>query len=185
MVLQEPLPDPLWVFAYGSLMWKPGFDFAERQRARVSGYHRCFCMRSIHHRGTKEEPGLVLALDPEPQSHCEGVAFRIDPDKATQTVAYLRERELISSAYREAIAEITLPDGSTAPSLAYVMDQSHAQYCGRLSLSEQAEIISRARGGMGHNSDYLFATVDSLQQMGCPDPDLSELAQTVRKLLEI
>ena len=183
MVLQEPLPDPLWVFAYGSLMWKPGFEYADRQRARVSGFHRCFCMRSIHHRGTEEEPGLVLALDPDPDGRCEGVAFRIEKADAQQTVAYLRERELISSAYQEAVAEITLANGSTAPSLAYVMDQSHVQYCGRLSLSEQAEIIARAKGGMGRNSDYLFSTVEHLQQMGCPDPDLSDLAQAVRDLL--
>lgn len=182
MVLQEPLPDPLWVFAYGSLMWKPGFSYAQSARARVSGYHRCFCMRSIHHRGTEEDPGLVLALDPDPQGHCEGVAFCIAPEEAEETVSYLRERELISSAYREAVTTITLADGSRAAALAYVMDQSHAQYCGRLSLEEQAHIIARAEGGMGRNRDYLFSTVQSLMDMGCPDEDLTNLAAAVRRI---
>ena len=183
MVLQEPLPDPLWVFAYGSLMWKPGFSYAQSARAKVSGYHRCFCMRSIHHRGTEADPGLVLALDPEPLGECEGMAFRVAPARIAETLGYLRERELVSSAYRETIATITLADGSRAAALAYVMDQTHPQYCGRLSIEEQAQIIARAHGGMGANSDYLFATVESLASMGCPDADLTALADAVRAMV--
>ena len=69
---------PLWVFGYGSLVWNPGFRYSERVKARLPGFTRTFCMRSIHHRGTPDHPGLVLALDPHPQGACEGLAFRVE-----------------------------------------------------------------------------------------------------------
>ena len=182
MLMEHDIPDPLWIFAYGSLMWKPGFGVAERARGVLSGYHRCFCMRSIHHRGTERAPGLVLALDPDANGRCEGVALRGSVADAAGVLAYLRERELISSAYREAVVEIDLADGRRARALAYVMDQDHEQYCGRLSQEEQAAIIARAVGGMGTNRDYLFATVAHLAEMGCLDPDLADLAERVRAI---
>ena len=86
----------IWVFGYGSLLWNPGFDPAEAVTATLSGYHRSFCMLSIHHRGTAEKPGLVLALD-EADATCTGVAFRVAPADQVRVLAELRERELISS----------------------------------------------------------------------------------------
>ncbi len=90
--------EPLWVFGYGSLIWNPGFPVAERRLARAPGWRRSFCMRSIHHRGTEADPGLVLALDRADGAACDGVAFRVAPGAEAQTLADLRERELISSA---------------------------------------------------------------------------------------
>ena len=101
----------LWVFGYGSLMWNPGFGYAERVLASLPGFARTFCMRSIHHRGTVEKPGLVLALDPHPGAHCRGLAFRVTPGEEGGTLAYLRERELISSAYLEETHALDLSDG--------------------------------------------------------------------------
>ena len=89
----------LWVFGYGSLIWDPGFPVAERRIGRVQGWHRSFCMRSIHHRGTVEQPGLVLALDAAEGASCQGVVFRVAPGAEAATIATLRERELVSSAY--------------------------------------------------------------------------------------
>ncbi len=102
---------PLWVFGYGSLIWNPGFPVAERQVARMQGWHRSFCMRSIHHRGTVENPGLVLALDRSDKGHCDGVAFRVAEGAEDDTVAALRERELISSAYLEMLLPVDLSIG--------------------------------------------------------------------------
>jgi glutathione-specific gamma-glutamylcyclotransferase len=73
----------LWVFGYGSLMWQPGFDYEQRRLARLEGFHRCFCMRSVHHRGTPEAPGLVLALDAAPDAVCHGVAYSVPHRRAT------------------------------------------------------------------------------------------------------
>lgn len=175
--------DGLWVFGYGSLLWKPGFPVAERRLARLDGWQRSFCMRSIHHRGTETEPGLVLALDAAPGACCHGVALRAAPGTEDATLAYLRARELISSAYFETEVEVAfegVPGGLRT--VAFVIDPDHPQYCGGLSLEEQAQIIARARGGMGPNDEYLFNTVDHLAELGIEDPDLAWLAARVRAL---
>lgn len=179
---QNPVTAPMWVFGYGSLIWDPGFPVAERQRARLDGWHRSFCMRSIHHRGTPDAPGLVLALDEAPGATCAGLAFRVAPGAEAATLATLRERELVSSAYLERRLTVTLEDGRQPLALVYVIDPDHAQYCGGLSLDEQARIIARARGGRGPNRDYLFATAQHLADLGLADPDLDWLARTVRGL---
>lgn len=115
--------DALWVFGYGSLLWNPGFPVAERRLARLDGWHRSFCMRSIHHRGTETEPGLVLALDAAAGAACHGVVLRAEPGSEAATLAYLRERELISSAYFETELDVVFEDASDGlTSLAYVID---------------------------------------------------------------
>lgn len=169
----------MWVFGYGSLIWHPGFPVAEFRVARLHGWHRSFCMRSIHHRGTEENPGLVLALDEAPGAHCDGVAFRVTPGAEAQTLADLRERELISSAYLERELPVELAEGGRVTALVYVIDPHHVQYC-RLGLEEQAQIIAHAVGGRGPNRDYLTATAQHLAQLGIGDPDLEWLAARVR-----
>ena len=172
-----------WVFGYGSLMWNPGFPFRDRVIASLNGYHRSFCMRSIHHRGTEDNPGLVLALDRARDACCDGLAFHVGAEHAAQTLDDLRERELISSAYLEAELEIALRDGRVVPAVTYVIDPDHIQYCGNLPLEEQAEIISGAVGGRGPNSEYLFNTALHLEELGLRDQDLSWLAGRVRTLV--
>lgn len=172
----------LWVFGYGSLIWNPGFPVAERRIARLSGWHRSFCMRSIHHRGTEADPGLVLALDAQPGAHCDGVAFRVEAGAEDATIAYLRERELISSAYLETWQEIALHAGPVVRALTYVIDPDHVQYCGGLPLEEQARIIAAAVGGRGPNSEYLYNTAGHLAELGVADEDLGWLSDRVRAL---
>ncbi|MEZ5779304.1 MAG: gamma-glutamylcyclotransferase [Paracoccaceae bacterium] len=172
----------LWVFGYGSLLWDPGFDFTERVQARLHGWHRSFCMRSIHHRGTVDQPGLVLALDAAEGGHCDGLAFAVARDQSEKTLAYLRERELISSAYLEKRLPLSLLDGRRVEAVAFVIDPDHVQYCGALDLEEQARIIAAAKGGRGPNSDYLWNTAAHLGELGIADPDLDWLASRVRTL---
>ncbi|SPH16967.1 hypothetical protein DEA8626_00481 [Defluviimonas aquaemixtae] len=172
----------MWVFGYGSLMWEPGFAFEERALARLSGWHRSFCMRSIHHRGTSEEPGLVLALDAAEGAACNGVAFRVASERADIILETLRERELISSAYLETEQSLALTDGREVGAVTYVIDPHHVQYCGDLPLEEQAQIIATAVGGRGPNADYLWNTASHLHELGIADPDLDWLAERVRAL---
>jgi cation transport protein ChaC len=174
--------DPLWVFGYGSLMWNPGFAVAEQAIARLPGFHRSFCMRSIHHRGTVARPGLVLALDAMPGASCDGVAFRVAPGQEDQTLAYLRERELVSAAYLERVLPVDLADGRQVAAVVFVIDADHAQYCGGLPLEEQARIIAAAHGGRGPNDEYLHNTADHLAALGIADDDLLWLADRVRAL---
>lgn len=172
----------MWVFGYGSLLWNPGFEVAETVIATLPGYGRSFCMRSIHHRGTEEDPGLVLALDQQPETECRGMALRVKPGLEAQTLAYLRERELISSAYLEKELSITLEDGRRVMAVTYVIDEAHGQYCGGLPLEEQAQIIAHAVGGRGPNTEYLYNTADHLRSVGLDDPDLEWLTTRVRSI---
>ncbi len=173
-----PGPPPDWVFGYGSLMWRPGFDWTERRRARLIGWRRSFCLRSIRYRGTPEAPGLVLGLDAEPGAVCEGVAYRpADPFAARD---YLRERELVTYAYRETALPLLLDDGTEAAALTYVIDRAHAQYAGGLSRAEQAAIIARCAGPMGPNAEYLANTMEHLAALGVRDSELEALDAAVR-----
>ena len=173
----------MWVFGYGSLLWDPGFPVEHRIVARLNGWARSFCMRSVHHRGSAEVPGLVLALDAAAGSVCEGLALEVASGHEGATLAYLRERELISSAYLEKTLSTVLEDGRVVPALVYVIDPEHVQYCGGLPLEEQARIIATARGGRGPNSEYLFNTVAYLNALGLDDPQLVWLCNRVSGLI--
>ena len=176
---------PMWVFGYGSLLWNPGFDYTERVLATLPGYARSFCMRSIHHRGTDEHPGLVLALDEGEGAECQGLALRVAPEIKAGVLDYLRERELISSAYIERELPLNLADGRQVTAVCYVVDTDHVQYCGGLALEEQARIIAGAVGGRGPNTEYLYNTADHLTELGIADPDLTWLAEKVRNLAKM
>lgn len=173
----------LWVFGYGSLMWNPGFAVRELCIATLHNYERSFCMRSIHHRGTVADPGLVLALDAHPGARCLGLALAVPEGEEDAVVAYLRERELISSAYLERTETIVLADGREVRALTYVMDVTHGQYCGDLPLEEQAGVIAVAVGDRGPNTEYLFNTAQHLGELGIEDPDMEWLAVRVRDLI--
>jgi len=172
----------LWVFGYGSLIWDPGFPAMARHLATLPDYRRSFCMRSIHHRGTRDTPGLVLALDAQPGARCSGVAFGVAAGDVAATLAYLRERELVSAAYLERMLVVELDTGHRVDAVTYVIDPDHAQYCGGLPLEEQAQIIARAAGGRGPNRDYLFNTATHLHDIGLPDAELDWLAARVAEL---
>ncbi|MEJ6397534.1 gamma-glutamylcyclotransferase [Yoonia sp. 208BN28-4] len=178
-----PADQPLWVFGYGSLLWNPGFTPAEKQRARLDGYARSFCMLSIHHRGSHEDPGLVLALDENADEFCTGVAFRVHEEERDDVLAALRERELVSSAYYEQRVSLACDDGSQIAALAYVISNDHVQYC-QFDLEKQAQIIARASGGRGPNTEYLFNTAEHLFEMGIRDADMTWLVARVRELTQ-
>ncbi len=171
----------MWVFGYGSLLWNPGFTPAESVKARLDGYHRSFCMRSVEHRGTRAAPGLVLALDAAPGATCTGMAFRAAADEADAVLAMLRERELITAAYLERRLTLALHDGRDVEALAYVIDPNHTQYC-RLPLDEQARIIASAHGGRGPNTEYLHNTAAHLAELGVRDAEIEWLDAEVRRI---
>lgn len=177
-----------WVFGYGSLMWKPGFEHVERRIARLDNYTRRFGMWSWHYRGTREVPGLVLGLDWAPGQSCTGVAFRVPGSKDREIRDYLQQRELISYAYFETVQQIVLPEDPAAPNgpgesceaLCYILDRTHPQYAGGLSVDDQADRILRASGTSGPNTDYLHSTCSHLGELGIHDAGLEALADLVR-----
>lgn len=173
-----------WVFGYGSLMWRPGFEYAERVHAELADHHRSFCLDSIRYRGTPERPGLVLALEPKKHATCKGVAFRVSAENAPEAYIYLREREMVTRSYHEKVLPLTLADsGETVEAICYVIDQQHDQYRCDLSTEEKAAIIAHAHGPAGPNPEYLFNTLEDLRAMQVKDPEIEHLAQLVRALL--
>lgn len=173
----DQIPDDLWVFGYGSLLWRPGFAFTEKAPARVTGLHRSLCVYSFVHRGTPERPGLVLGLDRG--GACRGMAFRVAPRDREATLHYLREREQATAVYLEMLRDVTLignPERRVA-ALTYVVDRGHAQYAGKLSLDERLHLIRQGHGRSGPNRDYVLATVAELESLGCRDKELHALAE--------
>jgi glutathione-specific gamma-glutamylcyclotransferase len=172
--------EDLWVFGYGSLMWRPGFDFRERVEARLTGAHRALCVYSFVHRGTPERPGLVLGLDRG--GACQGIAFRVAAANRAETVAYLRSREQVTGVYRESVRRIALKGEPARPvqALCYVVDRSHVQYAGRLPLAEQLHYIRQGRGQSGPNRDYVIATVAAMEALGLRESELHLLAERLK-----
>ena len=166
----------LWVFGYGSLIWRPGFDFVERVPARLIGEHRALCVYSFVHRGTPEKPGLVLGLDRG--GACRGVAFRIAEKNRAATVAYLRAREQVTSVYREVTRSVWLENEARqrVGALAYVVDRGHVQYAGRLSLAEQLRHVMQGHGQSGANREYVISTVRAIEAEGFRDAPLHQLS---------
>jgi cation transport protein ChaC len=170
------MSEDFWVFGYGSLMWRPGFDFVEQRPARLNGAHRALCVYSHYHRGSSERPGLVLGLDRG--GSCRGVAFRVKPRLREKTVAYLREREQVTSVYLERTRLVDLLDGEEerVSALCYLVDRGHPQYTGAMAAEAQLDLIRRGFGRSGANPDYVIATVDAMKAMGIRDRRLEWLA---------
>jgi len=137
-------------------------------------------MLSIHHRGSDDDPGLVLALDAVADGQCTGVAFQVKPAEETTVLAALRERELVSSAYLEKTVTLQTDDGPIS-ALAYVIDPVHVQYC-QFSLEKQAQMIARAVGGRGPNTEYLYNTAAHLDKMQIRDDDMAWLVDRVKEI---
>jgi cation transport protein ChaC len=138
-------------------------------------------MWSIHHRGTVDRPGLVLALEQHMNSSCKGVIFQVSPKNWSQVLLYLRERELVSSAYEETEVKINLPSlKRSIKAITFVIKKDHDQYC-QLTLDEQARVIAQAEGGRGRNDEYLFNTEEKLRELGIISSDMRYLVQQVRK----
>jgi glutathione-specific gamma-glutamylcyclotransferase len=168
----------LWVFGYGSLMWRPGFEFLERHIGRIHGFHRSLCVYSYHHRGTPDRPGLVLGLDRG--GSCRGIAYRVSAALRDDTIAYLREREQVTSVYVERYAPVTLDDGRLVTGLAYVIDRAHEQYAGRLGISELLRHVRQGVGASGANPEYVRNTHEHLLELGVDDPVLARLVRELR-----
>lgn len=168
-----------WVFGYGSLMWRPGFAHVETRRARLNGYRRALCVRSFVHRGTPQRPGLVLGLDRG--GSCIGLAFRVPGDLEGEVMGYLRERELVTNVYREAVLPVRLDGGEPVCAVGYVVDRGHAQYAGRIGVEEAAATVAGAAGVSGANEDYVLNTVDHLKALRIRDHWLEGVAERIAR----
>jgi cation transport protein ChaC len=170
-------PGGLWVFGYGSLMWRPGFPYVTAHPAVLRGWHRALCVYSWHHRGTRERPGLVLGLDRG--GACRGVAFRIAAAEAEAVRAYLIAREQVTMVYVEIAARARLDDGRTVRVMTFSADRAHPQYAGRLDVAAQIDLVRDAQGVSGRNVDYLANTLRHLAEIGVRDTGLVALGRAL------
>lgn len=174
--MELPAEGDLWVFGYGSLMWKPGFAHRARESGLLYGYHRSLCMYSYRHRGTRQQPGLVLGLDRG--GACRGIAYRIDRVRAKEVLDYLWDREMVSYTYLPRIVRVRLRD-QAVDCRTFVVDRNSPQYAASLSSDAAAAIIRTATGDGGPNRDYLASTVLHLEELGIADGPLHRLLHIV------
>ena len=172
--------DDLWVFGYGSLIWRPGFEYAERIPAHIIGMHRSLCVYSFDHRGTPERPGLVLGLDFG--GACRGIAYRVAAKHRAATLAYLRGREQTTAVYRELVRGVWLAGSPErhVSALCYTVDRGHPQYASGLTHDRQLRIVRQAHGRSGNNRDYVIETAKALEELNITDHDLHVLAERLK-----
>src|SRR5207248_5264242 len=185
----DPMPDwvaalrdstvPVWLFAYGSLMWNPEMPFAERRPALLRGYHRSFCLYPRDYRGTPGRPGLVLGLDRG--GACRGIVYRLPPEALGAAIDQVWAREMAGEVYRMRPVSVTTPQGRLA-AYAFVVRRDRPDYARRLALDEAARIISVAVGGRGSGRGYRTNTVRHLEELGIADGPLHRLHDQVQAL---
>jgi len=167
-----------WVFGYGSLMWRPGFDFAFRERARIHGFHRSLCIFSHVHRGTPSRPGLVMGLDRG--GSCDGIAYGVPIAEKENTLAYLRAREQVTMVYRELSCRVRLAHGEQVDAVTYVADRSHPQYAGKLPIDDLIALVLQGEGQSGTCRDYVLSTFAHLREMSIHDGTLEMLVNRLQ-----
>jgi cation transport protein ChaC len=173
-------PGDIWVFAYGSLMWDPGFECEERVRAQLHGYHRAFCVNSPDHRGTPDQPGLVLGL--VPGGSCRGFALRVAEEKRREVMLYLEAREMPVPVYHCKRLPVVFEAGLRIDAYAFLVNPQHQLYSGKLPVAEIAERILNAAGKRGPNRTYLDSTVRHLEELGLADTRIHAIHRAVEKL---
>ncbi|MGC2415685.1 MAG: gamma-glutamylcyclotransferase [Stellaceae bacterium] len=170
---------PVWLFAYGSLMWNPEIAFAEARPGFLHGYHRRFCLYSLDYRGTRERPGLVLGLDRG--GSCRGIVYRLPPDRVGETLDRIWAREMTGGVYRMRRVAVRTAQGMVTAH-ACVVRRTSPDYAGKLSLDAVAQLLASAVGGRGSGRDYLANTVRHLEELGIRDRVLHRIAARVAGL---
>jgi glutathione-specific gamma-glutamylcyclotransferase len=170
----------LWVFAYGSLVWRPVFEVAERRAATIGGFRRRFCLSTPLARGTPERPGLMLGLDYG--GACRGLALRVGGADPVAELELLWHREMVGDAYVPRWVTAKLEDGARVDAIAFAINRRHPLYAGRLGEAETAARLAAACGELGSCAEYLEATIRGLAACGVADPYLDGLWRRVRAL---
>lgn len=169
--------DDLWIYSYGSLMWDPGFHFAEIRLADAEGYQRRFTMKINLGRGSPDHPALMLSLEPG-EGCCRGLAFRIAADAVHAESAILWRREMLRGGYAPTMVPMATPQGPIS-ALAFVSNPAHPSYVGELPLAETASLIAGGKGILGTNREYLVQLATQLETLGIHDPYVAQLSAQI------
>jgi cation transport regulator ChaC len=165
-----------WIFGYGSLVWRPAFDYVERAPGAIHGFARRFWQGSPDHRGVAEAPGRVVTLTPDPEARCFGMAYRVQPRVWDEVLSRLDERE--SGGFERLEVSVALADasGRSVPALVYVAAAGNPNYLGPASVEEIARQVRQCRGKSGTNQEYVLRLRDALDALGARDPHVDEIA---------
>ena len=172
--------DGVWIFGYGSLIWRPDIPFLESRVARVRGWKRRFWQGSHDHRGVPHAPGRVATLVPDADASCEGVAYFIDGVRLEETWADLDHRE--KNGYRREAVRLEFRDGTAADGVLYVAPVGNRAYLGPAPLPEMAAHIAGSAGPSGTNIDYLRRLAGELRRLEIDDPHVFRLERCVEDL---
>jgi cation transport protein ChaC len=182
-VLAHAPPSGVWLFGYGSLLWKPVCEFSESRIATVRGWHRAFCYRVARFRGTRDQPGLMLALDRG--GRCKGIIFKLPSDQVSGSLNALFRREMMVKPAVNVPRWVTAEtDEGPIRALGMVVNRDSPHYSGRLPLEEAANILATAAGHWGSGAEYLRETVFRLEELGIHDESLWRLQALVAERLE-
>lgn len=175
-IIPPPPKGAFWVFAYGSLMWNPGFEYTACREARLYGYRRSLCILSYNYRGSREFPGLVFGLDAG--GSCIGRVYRVDKSRRRETYDYLMKREMIQRVYKPSWLAVRTATGPVT-ALSFVADRRHQQYTPDMSERQLIDRIKRARGRRGSNVDYVVNTCRHLEALGVCSEKLARILDAV------
>ena len=177
----ERLPSrDLWVFGYGSLMWSPGFRYAEKSVGLLRGYHRALCILSVRYRGTAHRPGLVMGLCRG--GSCWGMAFRIPAARVPRILAALWRREMIRRVYEARLVPVRIRRGLRVRALAFVADSEHPQFVRELDLHGRAQLVAQGVGQRGRCTEYIRRTLEHMYELGVTDPHLARVLETAEAI---
>lgn len=169
--------DDVWVYGYGSLIWRPEFHYTERRLALLHGYHRALCLWSRVNRGTPEQPGLVFGLDVG--GSCRGMAFRIPAQDVPTTLDALWHREMPTGAYIPKWLSCRSEQG-VIKALAFTMNRHTAAYVRGLPTDRLIQIVKDAHGTYGPCIEYVMETAEALQRSNIADRRLQALVRQLR-----
>lgn len=175
---------PLWLFGYGSLIWRPAIPFVERRPARAHGFARRFWQGSTDHRGVPEAPGRVVTLLPHAGARCEGVAYRVPDDAVDAVLATLDVRERGGYVRLDLEIDLLAPTPTAVPALTYVAAPDNPDWLGPAPLVEIARQIARSRGPSGPNREYLLRLAEALRELEADDPHVFDLERELLALRE-
>ncbi len=181
ILAQLPPGADVWVFGYGSLMWNPCIHAAECRPGLVHGYHRSFCFWSPVGRGTPDNPGLMLGL--EPRGSCRGIAYRIPHADIDVELEVVWNREMITGVYLPRLLRVATPQGPVT-AVAFVVNRAHPRYAGGTTEERVIEALATARGELGSAADYLFSTVAHLDSLDIADGPMHRLARRVAERMK-
>ncbi|KAE9605864.1 hypothetical protein Lal_00025245 [Lupinus albus] len=179
----------MWVFGYGSLIWKAGFHFDERVVGFIKGYRRVFYQGSTDHRGTPEYPGRTVTLEPSEGEICWGAAYKIskkEDEEIAITYLEVREKQYDKKEYLDLFTDLTATTPTISGVMVYIASpnkKDNVNYLGPASVEDIARQIVHAEGPSGPNRDYLFQLENALVLIGCKDKHVIDLANEVRRIL--